>query len=92
MINMMLNAHFDDRLKAHFAGRYKQKPFFMVKVGTPIVVPKVLNAEELKNVKNAVQQSVCTPTTLRLSVGCVRSGAAGEAEHSAASASGCERS
>lgn len=41
-------------LKARFDGRYKQTPFFIMESGTPIVVPKVLNAEELKNVKNAV--------------------------------------
>jgi hypothetical protein len=40
-------------LKARFDGRYKQTPFFAMQSGTPIVVPKVLNAEELKNVKNA---------------------------------------
>ena len=41
-------------LKARFDGRYKQTPFFVMEFGTPIVVPKVLNAEELKSVKNAV--------------------------------------
>lgn len=41
-------------LKARFDGRYKQTPFFAMESGTPIVVPKVLNAEELKNIKNAV--------------------------------------
>ncbi|WP_026103051.1 DUF6151 family protein [Pseudanabaena sp. PCC 6802] len=42
-------------LKARFDGRYKQTPFFVMESRTPIVVPKVLNAEELKNVKNTVQ-------------------------------------
>jgi len=41
-------------LKARLDGRYKQTPFFVIETGTPIVVPKVLNDEELKNVKNAV--------------------------------------
>ncbi|WP_179228450.1 DUF6151 family protein [Leptolyngbya ohadii] len=41
-------------LKARLDGRYKQTPFFAVESGTPIVTPKVLNAEELKQVKNAV--------------------------------------
>ncbi|MEA5467222.1 DUF6151 family protein [Leptothoe sp. PORK10 BA2] len=41
-------------LKARFDGRYKQTPFFDMESGTPIVVPKTLNAEELKNVKNTV--------------------------------------
>jgi Family of unknown function (DUF6151) len=41
-------------LKARFDGRYKQNPFFVVESGTPIVVPKVLDDEELKNVKNSV--------------------------------------
>lgn len=40
-------------LKARLNGRYKQTPFFVIESGTPIVVPKVLNAEELNNVKNA---------------------------------------
>ncbi|MBD2325725.1 hypothetical protein H6G21_02435 [Alkalinema sp. FACHB-956] len=39
-------------LKARCDGRYKQTPFFVMESSTPIVVPKVLNAEELKNVKN----------------------------------------
>lgn len=41
-------------LKARLDGRYKQTPFFVMESGSPIVVPKVLNAEELQNVKNAV--------------------------------------
>lgn len=41
-------------LKARFDGRYKQTPFFVMESGTPIVVPQVFSAEELKNVKNAV--------------------------------------
>lgn len=41
-------------LKARLDGRYKQTPFFMMESGTPIVVPKVLKDEELKNVKSAV--------------------------------------
>jgi Family of unknown function (DUF6151) len=41
-------------LKARFDGRYKQTPFFVIELGTPIVVPKVLNDEELRNVKNVV--------------------------------------
>jgi hypothetical protein len=41
-------------LKARFDGRYKQTPFFVIESGTPIIVPKVLKDEELKNVKNAV--------------------------------------
>jgi hypothetical protein len=38
-------------LKVRFDGRYKQNPFFVMESETPIVVPKVLNAEELQNVK-----------------------------------------
>jgi Family of unknown function (DUF6151) len=41
-------------LKVRFDGRYKQNPFFVMESGTPIVVPKVLNTEELESVKNAV--------------------------------------
>jgi Family of unknown function (DUF6151) len=41
-------------LKVRFDGRYKQTPFFVMESGTPIVVPKILNTEELENVKNAV--------------------------------------
>jgi Family of unknown function (DUF6151) len=41
-------------LKARFDGRYKETPFFVVESGTPIIAPKVLSDEELKNVKNAV--------------------------------------
>jgi hypothetical protein len=41
-------------LKARFDGRYKQTPFFVIESGTPIVVPKVLDDEELKNVKHSV--------------------------------------
>ena len=41
-------------LKARFDGRYKQTLFFVIESGTPIIAPKVLNDEELKNVKNAV--------------------------------------
>lgn len=41
-------------LKARFDGRSKQTPFFDVESGTPIVIPKVLDDEELKNVKNSV--------------------------------------
>jgi hypothetical protein len=38
-------------LKARFDGRYKQTPFFVMESGTPIVVPKVLTDQELKNIK-----------------------------------------
>lgn len=38
-------------LRARLDGRYKQNPFFVVESGTPIVTPKVLSDEELKNVK-----------------------------------------
>jgi hypothetical protein len=41
-------------MKALFDGRYKQTPFFDVKSGNPIAVPKVLNDEELQILKNAV--------------------------------------
>jgi hypothetical protein len=40
-------------LKARLDGRYKQTPFFVREIGTPIVVPQVLNDEELRNVKKA---------------------------------------
>jgi hypothetical protein len=39
-------------LKARLDGRYKQTPFFILQSGTPIVTPKVLSDEELKNVKS----------------------------------------
>jgi hypothetical protein len=41
-------------LKARLDGRYKQTPFFSMESRTPIAVPKVLNDEELKSVKNSV--------------------------------------
>jgi hypothetical protein len=41
-------------LKARLDGRYKQTPFFVMESGTPIAVPKVLNDQELKSVKNVV--------------------------------------
>ncbi|WP_058998837.1 DUF6151 family protein [Leptolyngbya sp. NIES-2104] len=41
-------------LRARLDGRYKQTPFFVVKSGTPIVIPKVLSDDELKSIKNAV--------------------------------------
>ncbi len=41
-------------LKARFDSRYKQTPFFNLKSGNPVVVPKVLNDEELKNAKRVV--------------------------------------
>jgi hypothetical protein len=46
LLGMMLRARLD--------GSYKQTPFFFMESGTPIVVPKVLTAEELKSVKNSV--------------------------------------
>jgi hypothetical protein len=41
-------------LKARLDGRYKQTPFFVMESRTPIAVPKVLNDQELKSIKNAV--------------------------------------
>ncbi|NJK52211.1 MAG: hypothetical protein HC936_04115 [Leptolyngbyaceae cyanobacterium SU_3_3] len=41
-------------LRARLDGRSKQTPFFVVESGTPIVTPKVLSDEELKNVKDTV--------------------------------------
>jgi hypothetical protein len=41
-------------LKARLDGRYKQNPFFVVESSIPIVTPKVLSEEELKNVKDVV--------------------------------------
>ena len=41
-------------LKARFDGSYKQTPFFVLESGTPIVTPKVLNNQELKEVMDVV--------------------------------------
>jgi len=43
--------------KARIDGSYKQTPFFFVDKGTPIVLPRVLSAEELAKVMNAVQSA-----------------------------------
>jgi Family of unknown function (DUF6151) len=41
-------------IQARLSGSYKQTPFFAVDSGAPIVVPKVLSAEERKAVRIAV--------------------------------------
>jgi Family of unknown function (DUF6151) len=41
--------------KARIDGGYRQNPFFLVDMGTPIVSPRVLSADERARVMNAVQ-------------------------------------
>jgi hypothetical protein len=41
-------------LRARFDGSYKITPFFVTETGAPIVSPKVLSVQELKEVKSAV--------------------------------------
>lgn len=41
-------------LKARLDGSYKQTPFFVLESGAPIVTPKVLSDQELKEVRDAV--------------------------------------
>lgn len=43
-------------LKSRLNGSYKLTPFFHVETGTPIVVPKVLNEQELQTVKQVASQ------------------------------------
>jgi hypothetical protein len=41
-------------LRARFDGSYKTTPFFVPETGAPIVSPKVLSVQELKEVKSAI--------------------------------------
>jgi Family of unknown function (DUF6151) len=43
-------------LRARLDGRYKLTPFFVPESGVPIVTPKVLSSQELKDVVDSVQQ------------------------------------